>query len=305
MNDPDAAKQVLWLTGWIMAAFGLIVLVGALAARSKGLSVRSMVTKYLAWFVLIPPLLLPLVYSRALFQVVVFLLSVQCIREFARATGLWRDRGVMWLCYVLTAAIYVPIFVGWYGGFQIGPLPAVGLLLLVPITRGRYEHMLQKVCLSVLAVLYFGWFLSHLAYLRNFEHGMAYSYFLVVLVVCNDALGYLWGKWLGRHKLIPRISPNKTVEGAVFSGASVLVIGCLLRPLLLPAVGVMSVVLLAMLISVLGVCGDLVVSFIKRDLSIKDMGSAIPGHGGFLDRCDSMILTAPVFFHTVRWFYGA
>jgi len=304
MDDQQIGRQILWLTACIMAGFGLVVLIGSVVGRKRGRSPRALLVKYLAWFLLIPPILLPLLYSRVLFQVVVLLLSLQCIREFAVVTGLWSDRRAVWLCCSATVGIYVPVFAGWYGGHQAGAALAVGLLLLLPIARGRYDHMLQKVSLSVLAVVYFGWFLSHLAYLRNLAHGIVCVFFLLVLVECNDAFGYLWGKWLGRHKLSPRISPNKTVEGAVCGAASVLLVAYLLG-CLLPGVGGLRGVLAAMLISVLAICGDLVVSFIKRDVRVKDMGSAIPGHGGFLDRADSLILAAPAFFHVTRIFYEA
>jgi len=304
MDDARVGGHILWLTACIMAAFGLAVLVSSVAARMHGRSPRVMVTRYLMWFLLIPPILLPLVYSRPLFQAVVLLLSLQCIREFTRVTGLWSDRLVVRLCYLLTVALYVPIFAGWYGAHQAGPIWAVAVLLLLPIARRRYKHMLQKVSLSILAVLYFGWFLSHLAYLRNLEHGVACAFYLIVLVASCDGFGYLWGSWLGRHKLIPRISPNKTLEGAALGLGSVVVVGCLLG-YLLPDFGRLPVALLATLVAVLAICGDLVVSFIKRDLHVKDMGRAIPQHGGVLDRCDSLILASPAFFHAVRYLANA
>lgn len=304
----SADKQVLLLTACIMGGFGLVVLVVAAAARVKGRSrragTRPLVAKYLMWFVMIPPVVLPLVYSRGLFQVVVCLLSLQCLREFGRATGLWADRGMMRLCYVLTGCMYVPILLGRYDLHQATPALAVGVLVLVPIVRGRYEHMLQKVSLSVLGVLYFGWFFSHLACLRNLAGGAACVFYLMALAACNDALAYLWGTWLGRHKLSARISPNKSVEGAAGAAACVLLLGLLLRGLL-GGVGIAGALLLAAGISILGICGDLVVSFIKRDLRLKDMGSAIPAHGGLLDRCDSLILAAPAFFYAVRYFHAA
>lgn len=304
MDDPQLSKRIILLTACILAAFGLAVLAGAVAAKLKGQSARPMATKYLAWFIIIPPILLPLVYSRTLFQVVVLLLSLQCIREFARATGLWADKSLTYLCYVLTCVVYACIFAGRYDLYQMSPLVAMGVLVLVPIFRRRCEHMLQKVCLSLLAVLYFGWFLSHLAYLRNTVYGLAYCFFLLILVECNDGFSYLCGKWLGRHRLIPRISPNKTVEGAVCGTICVVALGCVLGSLL-PGIGAVAALPIAALVAVLGICGDLVVSFIKRDLGVKDMGSAIPGHGGVLDRCDSLILSAPAVFHITRYLHGA
>ena len=264
---------------------------------------RDLLVRYLAWLIIIPPILLPLVFSRLLFQVVILLLSLQCLREFARATGLWSDRRIMRLCYVLVAAIYLPVLAGWYGVHQAAPVLAVAALLIAPIVRGSYEHMLQKVSLSILGVLYFGWFFSHLAYLRNLPCGVGAAFFLMVLVVCNDAFAYLWGKWLGRHKLAPRISPNKTIEGAVLGAAAAAGVAVLLRGLL-PGLSVAMAGSLSAAVSVLGICGDLVISVIKRDVGVKDMGASIPGHGGVLDRCDSVILVAPVFFHVLRCCYG-
>jgi phosphatidate cytidylyltransferase len=295
--------HILLLTAALMAAFGIVVAVASVAARFKGTSARPLVIRYLSWFLMIPPVLLPLLYSRQLFQAVILLLSLQCIREFGRATGLWQDRAAMRQCYLLTLCVYLPLFAGWYRLYQLGPLVAMAILLVTPIFRGRYEHMLQKVSLSILGVLYFGWFLSHLAYLRDFEYGVPAAFWLLTLVACGDAFGYLWGKWLGRHKLTPRISPNKTVEGALCAILCVMLVGFLLRGFL-PDMSVALVMLLAMLVAVLGICGDLVISFIKRDVGVKDMGVAIPGHGGILDRCDSLILTAPAYFHLVRCFHG-
>jgi phosphatidate cytidylyltransferase len=299
MSDPQTGGRVLFLTACILGGFGLVVLAASLAARARGRSPRSLIVKYVSWFLVVPPLLLPLVYSRPLFQVVVLLLSLQCILEFARVTGLWADRTLVRLCCLLTALTYVPVFAGWFTVHQAMPAVLLAALVLVPVARGDYEHMLQKVSLSALAVLYFGWFLSHLAYMRNLEHGVAYVFCLLVLTECNDAFAYLWGKSLGRHKLTPRISPNKTVEGAVLAAASVVAVSCLLG-FALPDLAVGRAVAVGLVAAVLGTCGDLVVSFIKRDLHVKDMGAAIPGHGGFLDRFDSLILAAPAYFHLVR-----
>jgi phosphatidate cytidylyltransferase len=304
MADAEDGQQILCLTAAVLGGFGLVVLAGLAAAKLRGRSARALVTKYLAWFLIIPPILVPLVYSRWIFQGVVLLISLQCMREFSRVTGLWADRTMMAACYLLIAAVYVPVLGGWYALHQCAPAIVLGLLVLLPVVRGRYERMLQEVSLSVLGVLYFGWFLSHLAYLRNCRFGVAAAFFLMVLVECNDALAYLWGQWLGRHQLSPRISPNKTVEGAACAAACVLLAGYALRGMI-PGGGAAAAVLLAGAIAVLGVMGDLVISFIKRDVAVKDMGRSIPGHGGFLDRCDSIILAAPVFFHATRGLYGA
>lgn len=297
-------QRLLWVTAGIMAGFAAPVVVGAVAAARTGSPPRRILAKYLTWFLIIPPIVLPLAFSGGLFQGVVLLLSLQCVREFARATGLSRDRPAAAACYVLTAAVYVCVLAGWDGAHRAAPAWVVAALLLLPIVRGRYERMVHNVSLSILAVLYFGWFLSHLAMLRGLRGGAAWAFYLIVLAASGDAFGYLWGKWLGRRKLSPRISPNKTVEGAVLAAASVVLAGYVLGRQL-PGVEEVPALLLAALVAVLGPCGDLVVSVIKRDVGVKDMGRALPAHGGVLDRCDSLILTAPAFFHVVRRLTGA
>jgi len=286
-----------------MAGFGPIVLATGLVGRAKGRRLRDPLIKYLAWFIIIPPILIPMVYSPLAFHVVVCLLSMQCFREYSRVCGLWEDRRLMILSYVLIAAIYVSLAGGILPLYDLMPLCATIVLLIVPLKRNEYEHMLQKVCLALLGVLCFGWFLSHLAYLRMTPTGLATVFFLIVLLECNDACGYLWGSLFGKHKLISRISPNKTVEGAVGGILSVLIIAHLMRKFA-PFDNTGAILLVATLVAILGICGDLIVSFIKRDLGVKDMGSVIPGHGGVLDRVDSLILSAPIFFYVLRYCHG-
>lgn len=296
-------KTVLFLTGSILVFFGLVVGVWALIAKARGRPVKSLLTRYLAWFLIAPPLVIPLVMGRIPFVIVMAVLSMFCFREYARAVGLWKDKGLMWSCYAAIACIYWPILWKDYGIFQAMPIYAIGFILTVPIQRNQYEHAIQKTCLAVLGVAYFGWFLSHLAYLRNLSYGVAGVFLVILLVECNDACAYLWGTLLGKHKLIERLSPNKTVEGMIGSIISVMALALVLRPLL-PFVSLSHWMILALALSVFGMCGDLTISFIKRDLNIKDMGSLIPGHGGLLDRFDSIIFTAPIFFHFLRYFYG-
>jgi phosphatidate cytidylyltransferase len=127
--------------------------------------------------------------------------------------------------------------------------------------------------------------------------------FLVIVDQLNDVLQYVFGKLLGRHQIVPSISPNKTWEGFVGGTLSATAIGTALwwlTPFSLPAAAAISLT-----IALLGFAGGLVMSAIKRDLGVKDYGNLIGGHGGILDRMDSLIFAAPVFFHIVRFFYGS
>jgi phosphatidate cytidylyltransferase len=124
----------------------------------------------------------------------------------------------------------------------------------------------------------------------------------VIVVQGSDVLQYVWGKLFGRHKVAPRLSPSKTWEGLVGGVASATLLGAAINwitPFSLPQAAGMALV-----IAICGFFGGLVMSAIKRDRGVKDWGQMIEGHGGFLDRLDSVCFSAPVFFHLTRFFYA-
>jgi phosphatidate cytidylyltransferase len=125
--------------------------------------------------------------------------------------------------------------------------------------------------------------------------------FLVIVVQASDVMQYVWGKLGGRHKIAPTLSPAKTVEGFVGGIASATLLGAglfWLTPFTpLQAAG------MALVITLMGFFGGLVMSAIKRDRGVKDWGASLPGHGGILDRCDSLIFAAPIFFHLTRYWF--
>jgi phosphatidate cytidylyltransferase len=125
--------------------------------------------------------------------------------------------------------------------------------------------------------------------------------FLVFVVEMSDVLQYIWGKTLGRHKIIPAVSPNKTWEGFIGGIASAMLLSLAIR--FLTPFSIKETLLVSFLITVAGFCGGAVMSAVKRDFGVKDFGSMIPGHGGMLDRVDSLCYAAPIFFHYVRYFY--
>ena len=125
--------------------------------------------------------------------------------------------------------------------------------------------------------------------------------YLVIVVQLSDVLQYVFGKTLGRRRIVPRVSPNKTWEGTLGGIASATLIGALLW--WVTPFGVWSAAAIALLINLAGFAGGLCMSAIKRDLGVKDFGTLIEGHGGILDRIDSLCFAAPVFFHAVRYFY--
>ena len=133
--------------------------------------------------------------------------------------------------------------------------------------------------------------------------GISLLVFLLFLTQFNDVAQYCWGKGIGKTKVIPAVSPNKTVAGLVGGVATtVLVAGCLGPWLTL--FDLPLALMAGLIIGIAGFGGDLCISAIKRDLGVKDTGTALPGHGGFLDRLDSLTFAAPLFFHFTYFFYG-
>jgi phosphatidate cytidylyltransferase len=156
----------------------------------------------------------------------------------------------------------------------------------------------------ILMLTVFG--ISHMAYLLSLPEikgfasgGRGLLLFLVFLTEINDVMQFTWGKIFGKHKIIPRVSPNKTWEGFIGGVISTTIIGYFLG--FLTPLNVNQVVFVSFMIAISGFFGDVVMSSIKRDIGVKDMATTIPGHGGVLDRIDSLAYTAPVFFHIVYY----
>ena len=127
-------------------------------------------------------------------------------------------------------------------------------------------------------------------------------FYLVTLTQLNDVAQYLWGKSCGKRKIAPKVSPNKTLEGFVGGALTTSVLGWLLGPWLTPF-SPLYAALAGLLIGTMGFIGDIVISAVKRDIGVKDSGRLLPGHGGILDRLDSLTYTAPLFFHYVHYLY--
>jgi len=147
--------------------------------------------------------------------------------------------------------------------------------------------------------------LSHVAFLvilpaDGKQTGALLALFLVGLTEFNDISQYLWGKSFGHIKVTPKVSPGKTLAGLLGGGATTALVATGLGPILTPLTWPMAL-LAGTMIGIAGFCGDVVMSAIKRDRGVKDSGTLLPGHGGILDRLDSLIFTAPLFFYLIRY----
>jgi phosphatidate cytidylyltransferase len=267
-------------------------------------------TAYCSWLFMVPLLLLGFFLGREAAIVFLTLVGILGFQEFARATGLshdWIITGTVDLGISATGVVCLMTdptdgTPGWYGLFMALPVFVIAALLVIPVARNRAQGQLQLLALAIVGFVYFGWMFGHVAFLANAAHAYSYLGYLVLAVELNDVAAYTCGKLFGRHLLRSNISPKKTWEGAV--GA--LVVSLLLPWALLftfPHFEAQDCLLVGLIVGIGGQLGDLVVSVIKRDLGIKDMGAIIPGHGGVLDRIDSLIYVAPLFFHYVRYRY--
>jgi phosphatidate cytidylyltransferase len=263
--------------------------------------------RYRSWLILVPMMAIPVLLGAFWTIMAVGSLSILCYREYARATGLFRERLTSLLVALGILAITFSVLDHWYGLFTaLFPLWS-GLIVAVLIFEDRPQGYIQRVSLAILALTLFGVCLGHLGYFANDPDFRPILFWLVVCVEVNDIFAYLSGKTFGRRRLAPHTSPNKTLGGSL--GALILTTALAAfiahfvfryTPVDQPA----RLILLGLIISASGQLGDLLISSIKRDLNIKDMGVLFPGHGGWLDRFDSLLLAAPAVFHYVGYFRG-
>lgn len=179
------------------------------------------------------------------------------------------------------------------------------VILLVPaiyaVWKIELEHAMAAASLCVLSTLYLGLTGAYLVKLRlDFAEGGRLVFFLLIVVWANDAGAYYTGRAFGKRKLSPRVSPKKTVEGLIGGLLTCLVAGAALHFLLIRELPLMHALIAAFILGVTGVVGDLVESVWKRSAGVKDSGNLIPGHGGFLDRVDSVFFSAPILYS--YWF---
>jgi phosphatidate cytidylyltransferase len=310
---PSAAMHSSVFQFYAAVALGLLVVAGLVLATLRwGLhkNVEHAWKSYCAWLVMVP-LILGVIFLGRVASIVFFTtVGIFGFKEFARATGLYRDwymTGAVYLAIIVTGCTSLPTDAhqgvpGWYGMFMAWPVFAISGILLIPILRNRVQGQLQAIALSVVGFIYFGWMFGHLAFLANAKYAYAYLLFVLFAVELNDVAAFTFGKLFGRHPLRSNISPKKTWEGALGALAVSLALPWLLY-FTFPHLEPRDLILIGLIVGIGGQLGDLAISVIKRDLGIKDMGAAIPGHGGILDRIDSLIYVAPLFLHTVRYFH--
>ncbi|GAB4342507.1 MAG: phosphatidate cytidylyltransferase [Candidatus Abyssubacteria bacterium] len=278
--------------------------------------------RYISAAIGIPVGLAVCIFSPVLFNLLAVALIAVGVVEFY---GMARHRGFSPHSVTGTAFTVVVCVLAWVGE-PTSVLYALAASVLVVFTLAMARNArdaMANVAVTVLGIFYVGWFCSYIIALRelplnnqaafNFG-GAGYVIMLLVLLWLNDSGAFFAGTGWGRHKLVPAISPNKTIEGSV-GGIVLTIVGAMLEKevaillesfnvALFPALDYSTYVLIGLGVGIAGQIGDLCESYLKRDAGLKDSGNLLPGHGGFLDRFDSLIFTAPLFYFMVRFSYA-
>jgi phosphatidate cytidylyltransferase len=236
------------------------------------------------------------------------LVSLLALREFVTLapTRAGDHRALFWSFFIVTPVQYGLIWAGWYGLFTIMIPVYASILLPIRIAlAGDTERFLERTATTQWGLIVCVYFVSYVPALLTLNipgfHAPRLLFFLVLVVQLSDVLQFIWGKSLGRRPVAAAISPHKTWEGLVGGVACATAIGTAIwwATPFSPA----TAALMALTVTMMGFAGGLIMSAIKRGRGIKDYGALISGHGGMLDRIDSLCFAAPVFFHLTRYFY--
>ncbi len=308
--------EMLWLTGGVI----VLLLVGSVTgwwlarrplAEAGRKTVDNLNARMKAWWVMTAVFALAILTGGVGSIVLFAFSSFLALREFLTLTPtrLGDHRSLFWVFFVITPLQYLLLYHEWYGLFSI-MIPVYGFLILPIRTAvvGDTERFLERAAKIQWGLMICVYSLSHapaiLTMLRipNYvgENGKLLYYFVLVCEL-NDVLQYVFGKLFGKHLISPKVSPNKTWEGLIGGISATVAIGaalCWATPFTpLQSAG------LSLAICLMGFGGGLVMSAIKRDRGVKDWGASIAGHGGVLDRIDSLCFSAPVFFHLTRYYF--
>jgi phosphatidate cytidylyltransferase len=286
------------ITGGLLAVAGLSIAFVRYRLRKD---VHSVWLTYRSWLVMVPMIAVVVFLGRWAVITASVLLACLAFKEFARATGAWRDgwmTGGVYLALVAAGAAclindpfcHVP---GWYALFIAMPVYATILLLTIPVLRNRTQGQVQSAAWCVLGFL-IGWMFLHVTLLANSNNPYGYLLYVLFATEVSDVAAFGFGRFLGKHPLRTNVSPRKTWEGAIGAAALSVLLTFVLSFSFQGRFGPGKLILIGLIVGVGGQLGDLAISVIKRDMGIKDLGASIPGHGGILDRIDSLIFVAPL-----------
>jgi phosphatidate cytidylyltransferase len=297
----------------ILAAASAIgyVLQWRLSPDGSNAAIENLNDRIRAWWVMVALIGLALIGGRTGVTLLFACCSFAALREFVTLTNTRRaDHWALAAAFFIVLPVqYYLIWTGWYGLYSIFiPVYAFLLMPIISAVRGDTDNYLVRIAEVQWALMICVFCISHVPALISLDipgyggRNVLLIAFLVIVVQISDVLQYVWGKLLGRTKIAPTLSPSKTVEGFVGGALSATLIGAGLS--WMTPFSPLQAALLSLVIVMMGFFGGLVMSAIKRDRGVKDWGHLIAGHGGFIDRLDSVVFSAPIFFHLVRYWWS-
>ena len=303
---PNPAVTWMLLSVWsLLVAASLLVF--ALVKMKPERNLSELVARTRSWWwmlgIFTTFILLGRNWSIALMGIISFL----ALKEyFTLIPSRHADRRILFWGYLAIPLQYYWVAIEWYGMFIIF-IPVYLFLFMSArlVLAQQTEGFLKSAGMIHWGMMLAVFSLSHAAYLLTLpsqSSGAGLLLYLVFMTQWNDVMQYAWGKKFGKHKIVPLVSPGKTWEGLIGGVLSTGVTSALLAVWLTnhaPWEGFLA----GLLIGIGGFLGDITLSAVKRDLGVKDASQLIPGHGGMLDRIDSLTFTAPLFLHAVRYFY--
>jgi phosphatidate cytidylyltransferase len=305
---------------WLLAGVGTILILASvvgeilrqrLSPAGENPVIENLNARITAWWVMVVLLSIAFVAGKPGVVLLFFLASFAALREFLTLTTHNReDHWSLLACFfgVLPLQYYF-ILIDWYGMYSV--FVPVYVFLLLPVLsalRGNPKDFLVRVSETQWALMICVYCVSYvpaLLYLQipGFENrNVILIAYLIFVVQLSDVMQYVWGKLLGRTRIAPTVSPSKTWEGLIGGALTAVLVGTALwwmTPFTMPEAAA-----ICLLLVVMGFFGGIVMSAIKRDRGVKDWGHLIAGHGGFIDRLDSVIFAAPIFFHVTRYFWS-
>jgi phosphatidate cytidylyltransferase len=302
---------LLWGLGGVLALLGVAAVISAiLPLLHPKKNYSELRDRIASWWVMIALLAAALLAGWQATLGLFVLISFIALREFLSLAPTRReDRLVILAAYLAIPVSYAFIALDLYPIFLV--IVPVYAFLLTPFLMaafGQTKGYLARVTTfhwGLMTCVYNIGYVAFLMRVPSSESLPAGAAGLVLLLLVatefNDVAQYVWGKTLGRHKIVPTVSPGKTWEGFLGGWASTALLIWLIGPLLSPLQGI-GLAIVAITLPIAGFAGDVTMSAIKRDLGVKDTSHLIPGHGGLLDRIDSLTFTAPLFFHLLAFF---
>jgi phosphatidate cytidylyltransferase len=309
----SAGQQTLVLFGGITAVLVAASLIGfVLTLRfAESPVIGNLNARIRAWWVIIALIGLAFALGKAGVITLFAIASFAALREFLTLTRTRRGDHLALAAafFVVLPLQYYLIWIDWYGLYAI--LIPVYVFLLLPVVaalRGDTASFMRRIAEVQWGLMISVYCVSHVPALLTLpipgfdDRKLLLIAFLILVVQSSDVLQYVWGKLLGRHPIAPSLSPSKTVEGFVGGIVSATLIGAALW--WITPFSPWQAAIMALVVILMGFCGGLVMSAIKRDRGVKDWGQMIEGHGGMLDRLDSVIFAAPIFFHLTRYWWA-